>query len=277
MSSLDPPPPLCGAIVTEVTLVDRLERQERGAFQSDSLPGHLIHVCVSGEVEQRSGGVTQRFEAGDAVWYYENEPVQGSVLTPPWIFYTVNFQAPSLLPPPLPQRVCSAGPNAADRMVELLDVWRSTELPETQRHLRVHAILYALIADLLPTQSQHHRIDDSTQAWWQLEVQLRGQLDQPIDLNRLEQLSGRSQRHITRACRLATGLSPMKRVKQIRLSYARGLTQLSDLSMTEISMRIGYTRVQEFSRDYHAAFGCTPSQDRLAGPDYRQSKRSSQR
>jgi AraC family transcriptional regulator len=72
-----------------------------------------------------------------------------------------------------------------------------------------------------------------------------------------------------RACRLAVGVSPMKRVKEIRLSYARGLVLYSQLPMTEIAMRVGYSRVQELSRDYHRRYGLTPSEDRQSGPDYR--------
>ena len=212
--------------------------------------------------------MTQHFGAGDAIWYYENEPVQGSVLRAPWVFYTVSFLAPSLPPPPLDQRVCPATEGTVERMSRLLDVWRAVDLPGVQRHLQVHSLLLAVIADLLPTQSQHHRIDDPTQLWWRTEALVRDRLEQPVDLRLLQRLSGRSQRSVARACRLATGMSPMKRVKQVRLSYAHGLVQLSDLSMTEIAMRIGFPRVQEFSRDYRAHFGCTPSQDRRAGPDY---------
>ncbi|MFG0264140.1 MAG: helix-turn-helix domain-containing protein [Rhodopirellula sp. JB055] len=273
MRSPDSNPTMSGAIITEVALVDQVKRRERGAFRSESLPGHLIHVCTAGEVEQRSAGVSQRFGAGDAIWYHENEIVQGKVLQPPWKFFTVNFRAPSLLPPPLDQRVCSVSESTLERMDRLLSVWRDRNDSEVKRHLLVHAILLEVIADLLPAQTQGLRIDTPAQLWWEIVSELRTNLDGSIDLRLLERMSGRSQRSIARACRLATGMPPMKRVKQIRLSYARGLVQLSDLSMTEIAMRIGYPRVQEFSRDYHANYDVTPSADRKAGPDYRDATR----
>lgn len=56
MDSIAPTPSLHGSVVTQVALVDRIERRERGRFRSQSLPGHLIHVCTAGEVEQRAGG-----------------------------------------------------------------------------------------------------------------------------------------------------------------------------------------------------------------------------
>jgi transcriptional regulator GlxA family with amidase domain len=104
--------------------------------------------------------------------------------------------------------------------------------------------------------------------WWDLESQLRRDLRQPIDLALLQRLSRRSMRTIVRACHEALGVPPMHRVKQIRMSMGRGLVWHSDWRFSEIAARIGYPRVQEFSRDYHLHFGLTPSADRKAGPDY---------
>ncbi|MDM4015177.1 AraC family transcriptional regulator [Roseiconus lacunae] len=257
-----------GAIITEVTLVDKIERSRTGEFRSQSLPDHLLHVCISGEVDQVAAGVAQRFGAGQAIWYHENEPIRGRVIVAPWIFYTVNFRAPALPPPPLTRRVSRVTNETIDRMRRLHEAWLTTNLSPVRRHLQVHSVLCDVISDLLAEEEQHHRIDRPTQLWWEIESRLRSRLDEPIDLKLLGELSGTSQRSVARACHLATGMSPMKRVKQMRLNYARGLTQLSKMSMTHIALQIGYSRVQEFSRDYRAAFGCTPSQDRSAGPDY---------
>lgn len=104
-------PPLEGALVQSVTLVDRLSRTVPGTFRVGSLPGHLLHLVVAGEVTQEVNGHTQRLTPGTAVWYYEDEVVTGHILRVPWTFYTVNFQALRLLPPPGSQRVArrSAG------------------------------------------------------------------------------------------------------------------------------------------------------------------------
>ena len=60
----------------------------------------------------------------------------------------------------------------------------------------------------------------------------------------------------------------MKRVKEIRLSYARGLVLYSRLPMTEIALRVGYSRCKS-CRATTANYGVTPTEDRQAGPDYR--------
>lgn len=262
-------PPLDGAIVNSVVLVDRITRTIAGPFEAVSLPGHLIHITTEGEVEQRAGGVVERFGPGCAIWYYENEPVQGVVKKTPWSFYTVNFRAVALLPPPLDRRVVTVSEETVARMQALLEVWRDTQAPPARRHMRVHALLLEIVLDVLPDESQAHRMDTAAGLWWRIEAELRKDLSRAIDLRFLQRLGSRSQRGIFRACHLATGMPPMKRVKHVRLSYARGLVQLSELTMSEIACRVGYGRVQEFSRDYGKLFAVTPTQDRNAGPDYR--------
>lgn len=268
MSKLDSIPSLRGTIVEEVVLVDFIERRRTGRFQSESLPGHLIHIVTHGEVEQNAAGIVQHFGAEHAIWYNENEPIQGRILQVPWRFYTVSFMASALPPPPLDQRVRSIGPETVQRAQRLLDVWRQQEMPAMLRHMHVHRLLLEILVDILPTESHRHRVDAPTQLWWKIETMLRANLSEPIDLAYLERRSRRSRRSIIRACHLATGLPPMKRVKQVRLSYGRGLVQLSDLTISEIAYRVGYQRVQEFSRDYRKHFGISPCEDRKAGPTY---------
>lgn len=249
----------------QVALVDRITRREAMSFQAVSLPGHLLHAVVSGRAEQTVNGVRQELRPGDAVWYYENEEVQGRVVEPPWTFYTVNFTAPTLSPPPFQERVKFLGPSLIRRMEALFDTWRDASAPPATRHVRVHAMLLDLLLQLLPESVQAFRMDSVTHLWWEVEAKVRADLARPIDMKFLERLSGRSQRTLVRACRLAVGESPMKRVKELRLSYARGLVQLSELTMSQIACRTGYGRVQEFSRDYHRQFGITPSEDRSRG------------
>ena len=137
------------------------------------------------------------------------------------------------------------------------------------RHLRVLARLTELLLELLPSDLRTDRTDVHTDLWWDIETRLREDLSRPIDMRLLQDLSGRSVRSIIRACHLAVGMPPMKRIKKLRLSYARGLSLYSQLSLTEIALRVGYGRVQELSRDYRRQFGVTPTEDRQAGPDYR--------
>jgi AraC-like DNA-binding protein len=269
MKTLPKNPPIEGTLIQAVALVDRLTRPTASRFHAPSLPGHLIHLVVEGEVEQEVSGQLQHLSPGTAVWYHENETVQGRILKAPWTIYTVNFMAARLPPPPFERRVWKAGPSLEDRFRDLLIAWRDESVPPITRHIRVFSRLLELLLEAMPMVSPAHRMDMGTHLWWDIEAQLREDLSRPIDLRFLQSLTHRSRHAILRACHMAVGVSPMKRVKEIRLSYARGLVLYSQLPMTEIALRVGYSRVQELSRDYHQKYGRTPTEDRESGPDYR--------
>lgn len=57
----------------------------------------------------------------------------------------------------------------------------------------------------------------------------------------------------------AVGISPVRRIKQLRMEMARGLLTYSRASISEIATQVGYERVNEFSRDIRKAFGMSPS------------------
>ncbi len=261
---------LDGAIITKIVLVDKITRLETGPFKSASLPGHLIHIVTEGEVEQESCGIVQRYRTGDTVWYWENEMVQGRIIKAPFTFYTVSFSAPSLPPPPLNERIKPYHSRTINHVRDLLQLWKNREMPPIVRHIRLHVLLLEVVMDLLSETVLGQSVEKETALWWKLEAALRQDLSRSISSNTLCQISHRSQRSIFRACQKATGLSPMKRIKQLRLSYARGLLQFSSCPVSEIAYDVGYTRVQEFSRDYKKYFGCTPTADRTDGSDYRQ-------
>ena len=270
MSSPHQVSPLEGPVIQSITLVDQLTRAERSPFRAISAPGHTIHVVTSGRVEQQICGMDQAFGPRTAVWYYENENGQGRILEAPWTFYTVNFIAPTLMPPPVQQRVRRASRKLSQRADWLLNAWRDASGSPMARHIRAHALLLEILLELLPKSVQPLRVDLPTQLWWNIEAIFRADLSQPISMAILQNMVRRSQQNIVRACRFAVGMSPMKRIKQVRLNYARGLVQFSKLSMSEIAYRVGYCRVQEFSRDYRRHFGVVPTEDRRPGPRYRE-------
>ncbi len=261
--------------VERLVLVDEVKRTQAGSFQAQSLPGHLLHLVTAGTVRQWAEGRAEAFGPNTVVWYHENEPVRGEILRAPWHFITINFLAPTIPPPPDDRRVFRAGPATLRLGRQLLAVWRDHSLAPLERQLRGHQLLLELLQQLL----SHARLKPAPQAgirlWWRIEKQLRTRLEEPLTLASIQRLGGLSLRTITRACKAATGVPPMKRLKEIRLGYARGLVQHSDLPITEIAFRVGYARSQEFSRDYHRRFNITPREDRRRRPSYLRLERPS--
>ncbi len=244
-----------------IRLVARFEvRDPAHVFTATSLPGHLIHLIAAGEVEQTSNGRQQRLTPGTAVWYHEDEWVEGRVKQVPWVCYSVNFHAPALSPPDFAQRLLSNREGLAPVFTALLEAWKLP--PSWRRDCLCQSHLLALIAGLDAHGDARPPTTSAGRLWWEVETWARRQIDRALTLDELCAQFRRSPNTLARACHDAVGLAPMKRLKQIRLSLARGLVLYSDLNMTEIALRIGYSRVHEFSRDYRKAYGHPPTTGR---------------
>lgn len=249
--------------VESIRLVERFERPERDfEFTATSLPGHLIHLVVAGSVEQTCNGRRQQLAPGTVVWYHEDEWVEGRVLHAPWIYYSVNFAAPTLSPPDFEQRLTPGRAVLEKTFTALLAAWRGE--PSWQRDCLCQAHLLALIAGIDAHGGNRPPATPAGKLWWEVESWARQHIDRALTLDELCAHSGRSPNTLARACREAVGMAPMKRLKQIRLSLARGLVRSSELNMTEIALRVGYSRVHEFSRDYRKTYGVPPTADRVA-------------
>lgn len=257
-------PQSCGPSPVEgIRLVERFERPDSPhVFQATSLPGHLLHYVVRGEVGQTSNGRRQQLTPGTVIWYHEDEWVEGRVLRFPWIYFSVNFSAPTLAPPDFGARLQTGRHDLADKFAALHTAWR--EPTSTARDFACQARLLDLLAALQGDTTARPAAATGGRLWWEVETWCRRHISRPLTLTELCTQFHRSPNTLTRACLEAVGQTPMRRLKQIRHSLARGLVHYSDLNMTEIAQRIGYARVHEFSRDYRKAHGRPPTADRAA-------------
>jgi AraC-like DNA-binding protein len=247
--------------VESIRLVDRLRYSKASRpFQATSLPGHLLHLVLTGEVEQICNGRRQHLTPGSVVWYHEDEWVEGHVIQSPWTYYTVNFSAPTLAPPDFDARLIPDQQHLKPTFSKLHETWQQP--PSRQRDFLCQAHLLRLIAAINPDIGQQPTETPNGRLWWEVETWARQHIERAVTLHDLCQQFRRSANTLARACQEAVGMTPMKRLKQIRLSLARGLVYHAELSMSEIAIRIGYSRVHEFSRDYRKVYGLPPSHDR---------------
>ena len=260
-----PDHPSSGASPVEsIRLVDRLSYQNpTRSFQATSLPGHLLHLVLSGEVEQTCNGRRQHLSPGSVVWYHEDEWVEGRVIREPWIYYTVNFSAPTLPPPDFEARLISDQSDLQDTFAALHTHWQKPA--SLQRDFQCQARLLQLLAGINSDIGQQPSVTPNGRLWWEVESWARQHIDRAVTLGDLCDQFHRSANTLARACTEAVGLTPMKRLKQIRLSLAHGLVHFSELTMSEIALRVGYARVHEFSRDYRKVYNLPPSHDRRTG------------
>jgi AraC-like DNA-binding protein len=246
--------------VEAVLLCERFERASGYRSTATSLPGHLLQLTCRGRAAHEVEGRQYDLETGDLIWYHEDEWVRLEVEDGPWVFLSVNFIAADLSPPPFEQRVRRVGTSVRERFEALLTAWRGDLDAPLRRHARVHANLMGLLAELADPVVRPFSVDPQSALWWEIETELRRDLSRPVSLSRMSKLSGRSVATIARSCQYAVQMPPMRRVKQIRMSLARGLLLRSKLRVGEVAQRVGYGRVHEFSRDFRKYFGVSPSE-----------------
>jgi AraC-like DNA-binding protein len=178
------------------------------------------------------------------------------------VLYSINFIAPNLRPPPFNRRVWRVAPDVVKLFAAVHDAWCNTTLPPIRKAMRGQGQLLLLLSSLTSGEAEMFHTDQSARLWWEVERLVREDPSRLMDLSRIEALTDCSASTIARSCRTALGVSPIKRIKQIRMGYAQGLVHFSTTSISEMAERVGYRRIHEFSRDYRKMFGMSPTQDR---------------
>jgi len=84
------------------------------------------------------------------------------------------------------------------------------------------------------------------------------QLDQELSLKDLAAASYLSPFHFARLFKKLTGTTPHAYLAALRTATAQKLLAETDLSITEIGVRVGYSSPSHFSRGFRQATGLTP-------------------
>ncbi len=100
---------------------------------------------------------------------------------------------------------------------------------------------------------------DKTHQW------VREHLGAPLNLDALARQAGLSKFHFLRQFRAATGHTPMREVRRLRLAHARDLVLGSGMPLKEIARRCGLGSAQALSRAFRQEFGAPPGALRRRG------------
>ncbi|MGB0960144.1 MAG: GlxA family transcriptional regulator [Halocynthiibacter sp.] len=87
-------------------------------------------------------------------------------------------------------------------------------------------------------------------------------IEDPVQIKDVAQAVNMSTRSLERSFRRATGESPLKYYRLMRLKQARQLVLYSSDSITEIAYSVGYTSTSPMLRHYKEVYGVTPQEDR---------------
>ena len=87
-------------------------------------------------------------------------------------------------------------------------------------------------------------------------------IEEPIQIADVARATKISTRQLDRAFKRATGQSPLKYYRMMRLEKARQMVRYSSDSLTEIALAVGYSSPAWMVRHYRQMFGMTPQDER---------------
>ena len=90
---------------------------------------------------------------------------------------------------------------------------------------------------------------------------LRETFTQPIRIDRLAEMVNMSPSSFFQHFKSVTSMTPIQFQKQLRLSEARRLLVMNDVSVAEAAFAVGYESSSQFSREYNRMFGLPPAKD----------------
>lgn len=94
---------------------------------------------------------------------------------------------------------------------------------------------------------------------------LRKNFAEPLRLDELARIAGMSVSSLHHHFKALTGMSPLQYQKQLRLQEARRALVVEGLDVTSAGMRVGYSSLSQFSREYARQFGTSPRDDLRRG------------
>lgn len=97
--------------------------------------------------------------------------------------------------------------------------------------------------------------------------EMHERLDQELTIDDMARIAMFSKFHFTRIFRLTTGTSPRRFLSALRIQEAKNLLVSTDMSVVDVSSRVGYSSVGTFSTRFKTCVGVSPSMYRESGGD----------
>ena len=235
----------------------KFTREANRTNKCTSLPGHLLHLIVSGSYRLKTNGRGYKIIAGDLIYYHGLEQVEWVGDETEVTFYSVGFTAPLLQPLPLECRVFQS----TDEPKEIFQkLYEASLMPaSTETAFILFSQLSRLLGQIETLRAQFQLSPDSDNLWWLVEKYFYAQQNFRPAIDDLCEKAECSRSTLVRKCKKATGKAPLARMQELRMAEAKALLKNSTLNVTHVSEYLGYPRIHEFSREFSHYFGHPPT------------------
>jgi len=235
-------------------------------IQRETLAGHELIYCLSGEGSTTISGKRHRITANALFWVNCWHPHQYVAhKSRPWELYWVRIDGPGLDALADLLKVESQ-PVFANIETSVIEPWFTQafdllETPSPSAPSRMHSTLASLVAFLYEHRFQDGSSPDDPVPGMLERPLLRMRIDyaQPLRLGDLAKLAGMSVSHFIRVFRRSMGTSPIDWLRRERINQAKHRLLESDEPVKEIARQCGYRDPYFFSKDFHKLVGMPPS------------------
>ncbi|HEU0229537.1 MAG TPA: GlxA family transcriptional regulator [Burkholderiaceae bacterium] len=155
---------------------------------------------------------------------------------------------------------CTGGAAPLDMMLHLIS-------PKVGRDIRSSIASQFIVAHIRDARDRQRvplsaRVGTVRETLMEVATLMEANIEEPLSLGELAQLSHSSQRQIQRMFRDHLGVTPTQYYLNLRLQRARELLTQTGLSVMNITVACGFQSACHFSKTYRKLFGVTPSSER---------------
>lgn len=255
-------------------------RAKRIAWQEPVRPEHVCLFVLSGSLEYSAGGPKEQLNAGQALLF---EPAQNfsavgtnveTLLLKISSQFLIDYAVRMHLVGPAAKVSFSSQKLDRESRLDQLSQNLTDELlaGNAGREIVIDAIVEQIVVHLLRNFCNMKRSDELELSRVGLidrrirrAVELmHSQLDRELSLKEIAAASFLSPFHFARLFKKLTGASPHAYLATLRTKQAQLLLAETDLSITEISLRVGYSTSSHFTQAFRQITGLTPGAFRRA-------------
>ena len=249
-------------VIDKIEGVWRFTRPPRQHTTCHSTPGHLLHYIEHGEYRLIANNREYNIKSGDIIYYYDSERVEWFGTESDVSFISISFSSASF-PPYHP---CNHVFKGTDRERKLFE--DAYEASLEQSSLRKNLRLLTACAGILCFLEEFRRDDsdeekqnlmDPSDTWWRVEKKITRSRKFKATMDEMCSIAHCSRSTLLRRCKTATGIPPLSRLREIRMSEAMALIKNSTLNISQIADYLRYPRIHEFSRELKKHFKNPPS------------------
>ncbi|MGW4909699.1 AraC family transcriptional regulator N-terminal domain-containing protein [Streptomyces sp. NPDC004270] len=244
-------------------------------------PAHLLYepaICfvASGTKRTTAGELVRVARPGEMLLTTIDLPVTGDLVQVPYRSASLRLDGEvltellvELAETGRPAPAVTAAQVVAPMPPELADaVTRWVQLLGTPDDIRPLAgrveseILYRLLRSSLgPVLRQWSLADSTATRVREVARWIRAHYTEPLGIEEIAAVAHMSAASLHRHFKAATGMSPLRYQKHLRLHEARRRLVAGDATAAQIAQAVGYVSATQFNREYRTAYGLPPVQD----------------